>query len=105
MSEFSSLEKVNVRRLLLKCKEIYETIFEHVENISTNREFIILYYNNLLKKSTIHSYKVVCDETNNTPSIIEKSNRWIGFIQGVLWSLDVFSIEDLRGHVLTIQLK
>jgi len=36
---------------------------------------------------------------------IEKSNRWIGFIQGVLWSLDVFSIEDLRGHVLTIQLK
>lgn len=71
MSEFSSLEKVNAKRLFLKCKELYEIIFQHFENDSINRASIIVCYNNMLKKSKIHSYKVVCDETNNTPSIID----------------------------------
>ena len=29
---------------------------------------------------------------------IEKVMRWIGFIQGVLWSNDIFSINDMKNH-------
>lgn len=29
---------------------------------------------------------------------LEKLNRWIGFIQGVLWSKGYFTIEDMRGQ-------
>lgn len=28
-----------------------------------------------------------------------KAHRWIGFIQGVLWCLNNFTIDDLREHV------
>lgn len=27
---------------------------------------------------------------------IEKVMRWLGFIQGVLWSNDIFSIDDMK---------
>lgn len=30
---------------------------------------------------------------------VDKANRWIGFIQGVLWSWGVFTIGDLRQHI------
>jgi len=30
----------------------------------------------------------------------EKYDRWLGFIQGVLWAQDVFTIEQLRRHVI-----
>lgn len=29
---------------------------------------------------------------------IEKANRWLGFIQGVLWAENVFTIEELKAH-------
>lgn len=29
---------------------------------------------------------------------IEKVNRWVGFIQGVLWSNGQFSIDEMREH-------
>jgi len=29
---------------------------------------------------------------------IEKAMRWIGFIQGVLWSLGDFTVDELRSH-------
>jgi len=28
----------------------------------------------------------------------EKTFRWLGFIQGVLWVLGIFSLEDLKNH-------
>jgi hypothetical protein len=28
----------------------------------------------------------------------EKINRWLGFIQGVMWTYGMFSIDDLRVH-------
>ena len=28
----------------------------------------------------------------------EKFMRWVGFIQGVLWILGVYTLEDLMGH-------
>lgn len=29
---------------------------------------------------------------------LEKSMRWLGFVQGVLWALDAFTVEDLKNH-------
>lgn len=29
---------------------------------------------------------------------IEKAFRWLGFVQGVLWSLGLYSIEELADH-------
>jgi len=34
------------------------------------------------------------DDTNK----LEKINRWIGFVQGVLWSKGYYTIEDMRGQ-------
>ena len=28
----------------------------------------------------------------------EKADRWLGFIQGVLWKLGLYTIDDMRGH-------
>jgi hypothetical protein len=28
----------------------------------------------------------------------EKANRWLGFIQGVLWEQHIFTIDDMRKH-------
>lgn len=28
----------------------------------------------------------------------DKANRWLGFIQGVLWVEEVFEIEDMKNH-------
>lgn len=29
----------------------------------------------------------------------EKANRWLGFVQGVLFALDYYTIDELRAHV------
>ena len=31
----------------------------------------------------------------------DKSSRWVGFMQGVLWAQGVFSIDEMRAHVRT----
>jgi hypothetical protein len=28
----------------------------------------------------------------------EKANRWLGFVQGVLWARKIYMIEDMKGH-------
>jgi hypothetical protein len=28
----------------------------------------------------------------------EKANRWFGFIQGVMWKMGRYTIDDMRGH-------
>ncbi len=30
----------------------------------------------------------------------DKLNRWLGFVQGALWMLGVYTIDDLRNHVI-----
>lgn len=32
-----------------------------------------------------------------------KANRWIGFIQGVLWTTRTFTIDELRQHIKDIE--
>lgn len=29
---------------------------------------------------------------------MDKANRWLGFIQGVLWTTGLYSIEEMRDH-------
>lgn len=28
----------------------------------------------------------------------EKANRWLGFIQGVLWAKEIYTIEEMKEH-------
>ena len=28
----------------------------------------------------------------------EKADRWLGFVQGILWTFGHYSIDDMRGH-------
>jgi len=28
----------------------------------------------------------------------EKANRWLGFVQGVLWAKDFYTIEEMKEH-------
>lgn len=37
------------------------------------------------------------------PKKIEKAQRWLGFIQGVLWSSGFYSIDELRNHSTSSQ--
>jgi hypothetical protein len=30
---------------------------------------------------------------------IEKAHRWLGFVQGTLWVLRIYSIDELKGHM------
>lgn len=43
----------------------------------------------------IHEIRTTILEKEND---IEKANRWLGFIQGVLWAAGDYSISDLREH-------
>ncbi|RJO60011.1 hypothetical protein C4544_06605 [candidate division WS5 bacterium] len=29
---------------------------------------------------------------------LEKAGRWLGFIQGTLWALNIYSIDEMRDH-------
>ena len=35
---------------------------------------------------------------NNMPDDLKKAGRWLGFIQGVLWMRNMFSIEQMKEH-------
>ena len=35
---------------------------------------------------------------DNLPEDMEKANRWLGFIQGVLWTRGIYTIDDMREH-------
>jgi len=39
----------------------------------------------------------MCEEAKTFHSV-EKSMRWLGFIQGYLWVTGVFSIEEMKEH-------
>ena len=35
----------------------------------------------------------------------DKMNRWLGFVQGVLWAYDYCSIDDLRKHIISCNIQ
>ena len=56
--------------------------------------------------SMVEHIKYMCKEAQeflNYPADedwlwFEKANRWLGFIQGAFWALNVFSIDEMRDH-------
>ncbi len=45
-----------------------------------------------------HTKWMTNEAQNFIPDQVDKAMRWLGFIQGVLFSLGFFTIEELRGH-------
>jgi uncharacterized protein len=87
--EASALDRVNVRRLLLELKtyirQIADTVLFEQNTISTRNSFLAKvtpYLENIQQKQGLYAFKVVMDESNNGPAVIDQ-NQLIGqvFIQ------------------------
>ena len=84
--EASALDRVNVRRLLLELKiyirQIADTILFEQNTISTINSFLAKvtpYLENIQQKQGLYAFKVVMDESNNGPAVIDQ-NQLIGQI-------------------------
>ena len=40
----------------------------------------------------------------NCPCVAEKTHRWLGFIQGFLWTKKIFTIEEMKLHNSAVSL-
>lgn len=78
----SALERVNTARLR---SQIRATIDSYVESVAfepaddiTRQQFVDAvteYLKDLQSRRVIHDYKVVCDDSNNPPSLVQR-NQW-----------------------------
>lgn len=57
-------------------------------------------FSDLNKEITVNQAYWMCQKimelVNNNE--IEKANRWLGFVQGVFWATNVFSINEMRNQ-------
>jgi len=84
--EASALDRVNVRRLLIEMKgyirQIADTIVFEQNTIATRNSFIARvtpYLETIQQKQGLYAFKVVMDESNNGPDVIDR-NQLIGQI-------------------------
>ena len=82
----SALDRVNVRRLLIAAKKFIASttkflVFENNTAATRNRFLSIVnpYFENVQQRQGLYAFKVVMDETNNTPDVIDR-NQMIGQI-------------------------
>ena len=82
----TSLDRVNVRRLLINLKRYVSSVsrqlvFEQNTAVTRNRFLSIVnpYMEQIVSKQGLYAYKVVMDETNNTADVIDR-NQLIGQI-------------------------
>jgi hypothetical protein len=82
----TALDRVNVRRLLISLKryigQIAETlVFEQNTAVTRNRFINIVtpYMTSVQQRQGIYSFRIVMDETNNTPDVIDR-NTLVGAI-------------------------
>jgi hypothetical protein len=82
----TSLDRVNVRRLLINLKRYVSSVsrqlvFEQNTTVTRNRFLSIVnpYMESIVSKQGLYAYKVVMDETNNTADVIDR-NQLIGQI-------------------------
>jgi hypothetical protein len=82
----SALDRVNVRRLLISLKSYIGTIgrglvFEQNTAITRNRFLnqVNPYLDNVVQRQGLFAYKVVMDESNNTPDVVDR-NQLVGQI-------------------------
>ena len=76
----SALDRVNVRRLLIKLKKFIAStsrflVFEQNNSKTRNRFLNIVnpYMEQVQSNSGLNAFKVVMDETNNTPDTIDRN--------------------------------
>jgi len=82
----SALDRVNVRRLLIELKnyisQIADTLVFEQNTIATRNNFLLQvnpYLSSVQQRNGLYSYKVVMDESNNTPQVID-NNQLVGAI-------------------------
>jgi len=76
----SALDRVNVRRLLITAKKFVASatkflVFENNTAATRNRFLSIVnpYFENVQQRQGLFAFKVVMDETNNTPDVIDRN--------------------------------
>jgi hypothetical protein len=82
----TALDRVNVRRLLIALKGFIgqvanNLVFEQNTNVTRNRFLsqVNPYLESVVQRQGLYAYKVVMDETNNTPDVIDR-NQLVGQI-------------------------
>jgi len=82
----TALDRVNVRRLLIALKGYIgqvanNLVFEQNTNVTRNRFLsqVNPYLESVVQRQGLYAYKVVMDETNNTPDVIDR-NQLVGQI-------------------------
>ena len=82
----TALDRVNVRRLLIALKDFIgqvanNLVFEQNTNVTRNRFLsqVNPYLESVVQRQGLYAYKVVMDETNNTPDVIDR-NQLVGQI-------------------------
>jgi hypothetical protein len=82
----TSLDRVNVRRLLIALKDFIggvarNLVFEQNTTVTRNRFLsqVNPYLESVVQRQGLFAYKVVMDETNNTPDVIDR-NQLVGQI-------------------------
>jgi hypothetical protein len=82
----TALDRVNVRRLLISLKDFIgqvsnNLVFEQNTNITRNLFLsqVNPYLDNVVQRQGLYAYKVVMDDSNNTPDVIDR-NQLVGQI-------------------------
>jgi len=76
----SALDRVNVRRLLINAKKFIASsskflVFEQNTTVTRNRFLGIVnpYFENVQQRQGLYAFRVVMDETTNTPDVIDRN--------------------------------
>jgi hypothetical protein len=82
----SALDRVNVRRLLIELKnyitQVADTLVFEQNTVATRNSFLLQvnpYLASVQQRQGLSAFKVVMDETNNTPTVID-NNQLVGAI-------------------------
>jgi hypothetical protein len=82
----SALDRVNVRRLLIELKNTIKQVADNLvfeqNTIATRNDFLSQvnpYLASVQQRQGLYSYRVVMDDTNNTPTVID-NNQLVGAI-------------------------
>ncbi len=79
----TALDRINVRRLMIYIKRVIEAstkrfIFEPNDKITQERIQTLLtpLFEDIKRRRGITEFKVVCDETTNTPERVDRNELW-----------------------------
>lgn len=88
------------RMLDLYCKTLRELSYDPVAYADTGTRLGKNLMRGTGKTDALCHAAWMCQETGKfiRQGRLDKAARWIGWIQGVLWTSGVFSLDELRGH-------